>query len=55
MEFKSINPYNGQQVGRYTSLTEKELGKKLNKSQVTFESWRKVPLSERCSLIKNAG
>ncbi|MGB5460038.1 MAG: aldehyde dehydrogenase family protein, partial [Eudoraea sp.] len=55
MEFKSINPYNDQQVGLYTSLTEKELVVKLNKSQDAFESWRKVPLSERSALIKKAG
>ncbi len=55
MEFKSINPYNDQQVGLYTSLAEKELVVKLNKSQDAFESWRKVPLSERSALIKKAG
>jgi succinate-semialdehyde dehydrogenase/glutarate-semialdehyde dehydrogenase len=54
MEFKSINPYNGQIVGQYTALTEKELANKLTKSQVAFESWRKVSLSERCKLLKKA-
>ncbi|WP_297766133.1 NAD-dependent succinate-semialdehyde dehydrogenase [uncultured Muriicola sp.] len=55
MEFKSINPYNGQVVGRYTSLTQKELDERLNNSQKAFESWRTVPLSERCKLLKKAG
>jgi len=55
MEFKSINPYNGKIVGEYTALSQKELKEKLNKSQIAFESWRKVPLSERCNLIKKAG
>ncbi|RMA58987.1 NAD-dependent succinate-semialdehyde dehydrogenase [Ulvibacter antarcticus] len=55
MKFKSTNPYNGQTVGHYTGLTEKELSDKLAKSQEAFESWRKVSLSERCDLLKKAG
>ena len=55
MKFKSINPFNGEQVGLYKSLTQEELEERLYKSQVAFESWRKVPLAERCNLIKKAG
>lgn len=55
MEFKSINPFNGQQVGQYTSLTDKELTERLDRSHDAFQSWREVPLSKRCKLIKNAG
>jgi succinate-semialdehyde dehydrogenase/glutarate-semialdehyde dehydrogenase len=55
MEFKSINPYNGNQVGQFTALTQEELLEKLNKSEIAFESWKKVSLAERCKLIKKAG
>ena len=55
MEFKSINPYNGQEVGVYTSLTEGETKAKLIKAQNAFKSWRRVPLSERTELMKKAG
>ncbi|TXD52116.1 MULTISPECIES: NAD-dependent succinate-semialdehyde dehydrogenase [unclassified Polaribacter] len=55
MEFKSINPYNDQQVGQFISLTEDELDEKLNKSETAFQSWKKVPIVERCLLIKKAG
>lgn len=55
MEFKSTNPYNGHVVGQYTALTKQELEDKLNKSRIAFESWRKVPLPERCRLLKKAG
>jgi len=54
MEFRSINPHNGEQIGIYHSLTKEELEKKLNNSQKGFESWRKVSLSERCVLLKKA-
>lgn len=55
MEFNSINPYNGQVVGRYSLLSKQELEEKLEKSRIAFESWREVPLSERCRLLKKAG
>lgn len=55
MEFKSVNPYDGKQVGSYASLSEGELTEKLNRSLTAFRSWREVPLAERCQLIKKAG
>jgi succinate-semialdehyde dehydrogenase/glutarate-semialdehyde dehydrogenase len=55
MEFKSINPYNGEQVGQYKALSEVELSEKLNKSKSTFKSWRKTPLVERAGLMIKAG
>lgn len=55
MEFQSINPYNNEPVGIFTALTEDELNEKLNKSHKAFESWKKVPIAERCQLIRNAG
>jgi succinate-semialdehyde dehydrogenase/glutarate-semialdehyde dehydrogenase len=52
MEFKSINPYNGEQVGLYKALTQEALTEKLNRSQLAFASWKNVPLSNRCNLLK---
>lgn len=55
MEFYSINPYNGDQVGKYTALSTVELEKKLNKSAEAFKAWSQTPLSYRTGLIKKAG
>lgn len=55
MEFYSINPYNGEQVGQYTALSAIELDKKLNTSGEAFKSWSQKPLSYRTDLIKKAG
>ena len=55
MEFKSINPYNGQQVGQYIAHTESETSAMLNKAQDAFKSWRKVPIAERAKLMVKAG
>ncbi|MFO8148250.1 MAG: NAD-dependent succinate-semialdehyde dehydrogenase [Gillisia sp.] len=55
MEFYSTNPYNGNQVGQYTSLSSVALDEKLNKSAEAFKSWSQKPLSYRTGLIKKAG
>ncbi|WP_242086854.1 NAD-dependent succinate-semialdehyde dehydrogenase [Aestuariivivens sediminis] len=55
MVFKSINPYNGEEVGAYKALNQEALVEKLDNSQKAFESWREVSLQERCHLIKKAG
>tara|TARA_R110001592_G_scaffold75225_1_gene227854 strand:- start:20517 stop:21872 length:1356 start_codon:yes stop_codon:yes gene_type:complete len=55
MHFKSINPYNGKEVGAYQSLSESQLNDKLELAQETFPLWRAVPLEERSRLIKKAG
>jgi succinate-semialdehyde dehydrogenase/glutarate-semialdehyde dehydrogenase len=55
MEFKSINPHNGQEIAQYTGMNESQLEEKLAKGEKAFSLWRKVPLVERCRLIRQAG
>ncbi len=55
MEFKSINPYNGNEVATFTGLTEAELNKKLANAQTAFLNWKKVPLANRTALMVKAG
>lgn len=55
MEFKSINPFNGNEVGKYTSLTHEELTEKLDNCSSIFASWRETPFAERSRLMKKAG
>ncbi len=54
MEFYSINPFNGEQVGQYTALTSDELDTLLDKSAEAFKTWSREPLSYRTGLIKKA-
>ncbi|TVR33603.1 MAG: NAD-dependent succinate-semialdehyde dehydrogenase [Balneolaceae bacterium] len=55
MTLKSINPHNGKEIATYSEHTEKEINDILEKSRVAFESWREVPVKERCKLLVNAG
>lgn len=54
MNFKSINPYNDEVVGQYTSHTETELNTILQNAENAFASWRKVPLEQRAKLMTKA-
>jgi succinate-semialdehyde dehydrogenase / glutarate-semialdehyde dehydrogenase len=54
MEFKSINPCNGEELAVCNEHTEKEVNAILEKSRVAFQSWREVPIKERCKLLVNA-
>jgi succinate-semialdehyde dehydrogenase/glutarate-semialdehyde dehydrogenase len=55
MVFESINPYNGQVVGQYSSQMESEVTSMLEKAEEAYVSWRKVPIATRASLMKKAG
>lgn len=55
MEFKSINPYNGKEVGTYFDEKDNEVSEKLKNSEKAFKKWRKVPISDRAELMAKAG
>jgi succinate-semialdehyde dehydrogenase/glutarate-semialdehyde dehydrogenase len=55
MEFKSINPYNGELIDKHIAHTPSEIKTLLEKSHTAFESWRKVPIPERAKLMRRAG
>lgn len=55
MEFKSINPYNGEELESYYSLDDHALQKKLLKSQSAYDFWKLTSLDNRCELMVKAG
>lgn len=55
MEFKSINPFNGEVVGNYKAHTEGEINEILNNAQEIFASWRKRSIEDRAQLVVKAG
>ncbi len=54
MEFYSVNPYNGKQVGKYTAQSSEETKKVLDQSGEVFKDWSKQPLSYRTELLQKA-
>lgn len=54
MEFKSINPYNGELIATHQAHTSEEINAMLEQSDNAFKSWRKVPIQERAKLMRKA-
>ena len=52
MEFKSINPYNGQIVHTYQGITQSALDEKLNLSASAFKTWKNTSIDERIKLLR---
>ena len=55
MKFKSINPFNGETVGEYSSLSVDQLKAKLDLSHSAFKTWKNVPVKDRAELMRKAG
>jgi len=52
MQFKSVNPYNGEELASYSSLTETELLGKIEQSEKAYSNWKETSLQKRCTLIQ---
>lgn len=54
MIFKSINPYNGEEINTFTGHSDSVIDERLKKSHQAFKSWRKVPIDDRSRMMENA-
>lgn len=54
MAYQSTNPYTGEVVAKFDTLTDAELEAKLQKAQKAFEAWSKTPISERADIMRRA-
>ncbi|MCB9251176.1 MAG: NAD-dependent succinate-semialdehyde dehydrogenase [Flavobacteriales bacterium] len=52
--FQSINPENGNVVGEYTEISDKDLNSALELSGEAFQDWKKISLETRCKYLQNA-
>lgn len=48
----SINPATEETIAQYDLCSDNELEKILNKSQIAFNTWRKVPLSKKLKAVE---
>lgn len=55
MEFKSINPFNGEVVGTFMAHSEEETALMLDNAEEAFQTWKKVSIAERAKIIVRAG
>lgn len=54
MAYQSTNPYTGEVVAKFDTLTDAQLEAKLQKAQKAFELWSKTPVSERAAIMRRA-
>ncbi|HET8539866.1 MAG TPA: NAD-dependent succinate-semialdehyde dehydrogenase [Anaeromyxobacter sp.] len=50
----SVNPANGEVLGRFEELSDAELEARLARAAQTFRTWRRRPFAERASLMRAA-
>jgi len=53
MIFESINPYSGHKIFEIQSLTNSELGLKLDRSKKAYRSWKGTEIEFRLSVLEN--
>lgn len=54
-EIKSINPYTGELLERYTSITESEIQEKLELANSSYQEWKITFFENRSALMAEAG
>ncbi|MCH8012140.1 MAG: NAD-dependent succinate-semialdehyde dehydrogenase [Candidatus Marinimicrobia bacterium] len=54
MSITAINPATGELIKEYPELTPDEVQEAINKSNLAFQSWRKVKVYDRAKLMKKA-
>jgi len=52
MSFKSINPFNNQEIATYGEHSDQEIESILERAEQAFEDWRQVPIPERSTYLK---
>lgn len=55
MKIYSKNPYTGESIGEYETLSSDELKDRLRNASMAANSWKEVALDVRCELIRKAG
>lgn len=52
---QSVNPFNNKLIKTYNEMSYEEVDSIIHSSQKAFERWKRIPIKERASLMKNAG
>ena len=51
MEFRSVNPYDGQILAVYPEISKQELNKRIERTHQTFQQWKNTPFETRTNLL----
>lgn len=53
MAYESRNPFTGDLIKQYDNISDPDLGKKMEQSNLAFKLWRNSAIEERTTLLKN--
>lgn len=53
MNIVSVNPYNGQEIGKMKALSLQQIEEKIERAQNTFVTWRETTFEERATHLLN--
>lgn len=52
---ETINPATGKVIGSYNSMSIEEINQKTKNARNSFEDWKKLDISERCTYMRRLG
>jgi acyl-CoA reductase-like NAD-dependent aldehyde dehydrogenase len=52
---ETINPATGKVIGSYNSMSIEEVNQKTKNARVSFEEWKNLDISERCTYMRRLG
>lgn len=55
MTIATVNPATGEELKRFTPLSEAELEERLRLARAAFESWSRMPVATRAAIVRRAG
>jgi succinate-semialdehyde dehydrogenase / glutarate-semialdehyde dehydrogenase len=53
-DYAVVNPATGQTLATYPTLTDAEVGEKIDTADAAFRTWRDTPVSDRAALVRRA-
>jgi succinate-semialdehyde dehydrogenase/glutarate-semialdehyde dehydrogenase len=52
---ETINPATGKVIGSYNSMSTEEVNQKTKNARISFEEWKNLDISERCTYMRRLG
>jgi acyl-CoA reductase-like NAD-dependent aldehyde dehydrogenase len=52
---ETINPATGKVIGSYNSMSIEEVNQKTKNARISFEEWKNLDISERCTYMRRLG
>jgi succinate-semialdehyde dehydrogenase/glutarate-semialdehyde dehydrogenase len=55
MSFATVNPFTNATVETFSDISDAQLDAVIERAHTAYQSWRRVPVTERAAIVKRAG